>query len=91
MDKNIDENLEIKMYNYICNTLKDNNFIHYEISNFAKSKKESRHNLVYWNNEEYYGFGLSSASYIDNYRTTNTKSINNIFLILGFFIFIIFS
>lgn len=71
----IDEDTEYEMYKYIENTLEKNNYIHYEVSNYAKKGYESEHNLVYWNNEYYYGFGLSSVSFIDNYRITNTKNL----------------
>ena len=74
---NTEENIEIDMYKYICQTLKKNNYIHYEISNFAVKEKESNHNLTYWNNDEYYGFGLGAASYVKDVRLLNTKSINN--------------
>ena len=57
--------------------LEKSNYKHYEISNYAKAGYESRHNLVYWNNDEYYGFGLSASSYCNNIRKTNTRSINN--------------
>ncbi len=73
--KNIDEDLDYEMYKYIEDTLEDNRYIHYEISNYAKEGFEAKHNLVYWNNEKYYGFGLSSVSYIDNVRRTNTKNL----------------
>ena len=73
--KPIDEELDYEMYKLICNRLKDYN--HYEISNFAKEGYESNHNLTYWNNEEYYGFGLGASGYIGNIRYTNTKSINH--------------
>lgn len=71
----IDEDIEYEMYKYIEDTLEKNNYIHYEISNYAKKGYESKHNLVYWNNEYYYGFGLSSVSFIDNYRITNTRNL----------------
>jgi oxygen-independent coproporphyrinogen-3 oxidase len=70
---NISEELDYKMYETICDRLK--NFNHYEISNFGKIK--SRHNLTYWNNEEYYGFGLGASGYIDGVRYSNTKSFNS--------------
>ena len=73
--KSIDEDIDSDMYNYICKRLKDNNYNHYEISNFSKEGYESLHNLCYWNNDNYYGFGLGASSYIDNKRITNTKSI----------------
>ena len=73
--KNITKSLDRDMYNLISNTLSDNNYIHYEISNFAKEGYQSRHNLKYWNNKHYYGFGVGASSYIGNIRYTNTKSI----------------
>ncbi len=72
--KAIDEDLDFKMYQKICNKLKKK-YIHYEISNFAKEQYQSKHNLGYWKNEEYYGFGVSASSYRNNSRYTNTKSI----------------
>ena len=74
--KEIDEDLDYNMYKLICNKLKNNGYNHYEISNFSKKGYESKHNLVYWNNLEYYGFGLSSSGYINNVRYTNTKNLN---------------
>lgn len=74
--KNIDEDIDYEMYNYIENTLEDNGYIHYEISNYAKDGYESKHNLVYWNNEYYYGFGLSSTSYLYSKRRVNTKNLS---------------
>jgi len=73
--KNIDEDIDYEMYQLICNKLKD--YEHYEFSNFGK--KKSRHNLVYWNNEEYYGFGLGASGYEGNIRYTNTRNINKYF------------
>lgn len=70
----IDEDLDREMYDLICNRLKAK-YNHYEISNFSITGFESKHNLCYWNNKEYYGFGLGTAGYIDNIRYTNTKSI----------------
>ena len=71
----IDENLNREMYDYICKFLKDNGYNHYEISNFAKPGFESVHNLNYWNNGKYYGFGLGASGYVDSVRYTNTRSI----------------
>jgi len=44
---------------------------HYEISNFAKTRRESRHNLIYWHNAEYAGFGTGAYSYIGGLRGRN--------------------
>ncbi len=73
--KNIDEDLDSAMYETICHELRKNDYKHYEISNFAKTGYESKHNLCYWNNNEYYGFGLGASSYLNNQRITNTRSI----------------
>lgn len=77
INKYIEEEDDIiaSQYDFICKKLKEFNYIHYEISNFAKKDFYSIHNLTYWNNNEYYGFGLSSHGYINGYRYENTKSI----------------
>lgn len=75
--KNISEDLDCKMYDLICHKLKENGFEHYEISNFAKKGFTSKHNLTYWNNLNYYGFGLGATGYVNGIRYTNTKSINH--------------
>lgn len=72
----ISEDVDAEMYKYICKKLKAKNYNHYEVSNFAKENKESKHNLNYWNNEEYYGFGLSASGYIDGVRYTNTLNLS---------------
>lgn len=48
------------------------NFKHYEISNFGIP---SQHNLNYWNNENYYGFGIAAHGYINNVRYSNFETI----------------
>lgn len=75
--QDIDDELDYNMYKLICDKLKENGYHHYEISNFSKPGYESKHNLVYWNNNEYYGFGMGASGYIDKIRYTNTKSINH--------------
>lgn len=72
----IQEELDAQMYQYICKKLKSKQYIHYEVSNFSKEKNQSKHNLKYWNNEEYYGFGLSASGYIDGVRYTNTLNLS---------------
>ncbi len=65
------------MYDLICSTLKNNGYNHYEISSFSKEGYSSNHNLTYWNNNKYYGFGLGSSGFIRNIRYNNTRSITN--------------
>ena len=69
------EEEERSMYYYAKETLKKNGYHHYEISNFAREGKESKHNLVYWNQEEYIGFGAGASSYIDGKRFTNVPNL----------------
>ncbi len=73
--KPIEEERDFKLYNVICKKLKKKGYIHYEVSNFAKKGYESRHNLTYWNNLEYYGFGLGASGFIEAIRYENTKSL----------------
>lgn len=75
-EKNIDEDLDYEMYKLICEKLKNSGYKHYEISNFAKEGFESKHNLTYWNNLEYYGFGLGASGYENSVRYDNTKNLN---------------
>lgn len=74
---NIDEDLDYEMYEVICKRMKDKGFKHYEISNYAKGNFYSRHNLIYWENEEYFGFGLGTSGFIGNRRYNNTRSLDN--------------
>lgn len=71
----IDEELDYEMYQLILKKLKHYN--HYEVSNFSQPGYESKHNLVYWNNLNYYGFGCGASGYINNIRYDNTRSITN--------------
>jgi len=73
----IDEELDSEMYKLICKMLSKNKMIHYEVSNFAQEGFESIHNLTYWNNEEYYGFGVSASGYLDKVRYTNAKNLTS--------------
>lgn len=73
--REISDDKSRKMYDYICNVLTKNGYNHYEISNFEKNNTPSKHNMTYWNNEKYYGFGVGSSGYINNIRYTNTRSI----------------
>ena len=74
--KPIDEDIDYEMFKYIEKRLNNREYIHYEVSNYSKKGYESKHNLTYWNNDYYYGFGLSSSGYLDNYRYDNTRNLN---------------
>ena len=73
--KPITEDVDSDMYNTISTYLKKHGFDHYEVSNFCKNDTYSRHNMVYWHNDEYYGFGLGASGYIDSIRYDNTRSM----------------
>lgn len=74
--KPIDEELDLKMYKYLCKKFKKYGYNHYEVSNFSRNGKSSIHNLNYWDNEEYYGFGLGAHGYINDMRYENTRNFN---------------
>lgn len=57
------EDEQVAMFQLIQSSLEKNGFAQYEISNFAKPGFESKHNLLYWQDEEYWGIGLSAHSY----------------------------
>ena len=69
-----------EMYKLIIKFMKELGYHHYEISNFAKYGFESKHNIIYWNLDEYIGLGASSASYYKDYRTYNSKLLINYML-----------
>ena len=70
-----DDDMQADMYLNAVNLLQKSGFNHYEFSNFAVEGFESRHNLNYWNNEEYYGFGTAAHSYVKGIRHSNTVNL----------------
>ncbi len=71
-----DEDTERKMYWNVKHILEKNGYNHYEISNFAKQGKESKHNLNCWEQKEYIGFGLGAHSYENGVRFCNTHRLD---------------
>ena len=71
------EDLEAEMFEYIIAELEEAGFEHYEISNFSKPGFESRHNLMYWDNAEYYGVGAGASGYVDGVRYKNHGPIRH--------------
>lgn len=71
------DELERAMYWETKRKLEKAGYTHYEISNFAKSGFESKHNLSCWNQEEYIGIGASAHSYTNNVRYSNIDSIED--------------
>ena len=73
----IREELDFEMYETIHQKLTDAGYEHYEISNFSKSGFRSKHNMTYWKNKEYYGFGLGASGFIFGIRYSNTRSFQD--------------
>ena len=71
------QDLEAEMFGYIIADLQKAGFEHYEISNFSKPGFESRHNLMYWDNAEYYGIGAGASGYVDGVRYKNHGPIRH--------------
>ena len=72
MPKNIlDLDMQADMYLKAVELLKTEGFEHYEISNFSRPGYNSKHNLNYWNNNTYYGFGCSASGYIKSVGLAN--------------------
>lgn len=68
-----DEDTQADMYMLLCEMLRGHGFEHYEISNFAKSGRRSRHNSRYWVQSEYLGFGPGAHSDFGGERTENPR------------------
>ena len=71
----LDEETSREIYLWTGKFLKEAGYGQYEISNYAKPGKESRHNLKYWERGDYLGLGLGAASMVRNIRMSNTKDM----------------
>ncbi len=72
-----DEDAECDMYYLADRLLCENGYSHYEVSNYSKLGRESRHNLKYWRDMEYIGLGVSAYSYFKGVRYGNTRSLSD--------------
>jgi len=73
------EEEEYEMYSLAHKMLTERGYRHYEISNYAKCGFTSQHNLKYWRDEEYIGFGISAHSYFEGKRFYNTSNFSEYF------------
>ncbi len=71
-----DDDTFADMYDMICTELHEGGYVHYEISNFSRRGRESRHNLKYWNCEDYLGFGVSAASCVGRRRFAHSPLLD---------------
>jgi putative oxygen-independent coproporphyrinogen III oxidase len=69
------EEEEAEMYEEAMRQMELHGYQQYEISNYARPGFQSRHNLTYWNNEEYYGIGAGAHSYVNGVRRANIGPI----------------
>ena len=74
-----DEDTVCDLYEYTVQRLKKSGFAQYEISNFSKPGLESRHNLKYWNCEEYLGLGPGAHSFINKNRFYYERNFDSFF------------
>ena len=72
----LDSEIEADMYEYIENVLLRNCYVHYEIANFAKKGFESRHNIGYWDYDDYRGLGPGATGKYGHKRYVETKDID---------------
>lgn len=73
--KPVDEDIEADMYELICRTMEKAGYLHYEISSFCKPGYHSKHNLAYWQDEDFIGLGCGASGKENNVRYDNTRSL----------------
>ncbi|MDT3426601.1 oxygen-independent coproporphyrinogen-3 oxidase [Paenibacillus forsythiae] len=67
---------ELAMYLLLMSSMEEAGYGQYEISNFAKPGMESRHNITYWRNQDYYGLGAGAHGYVQRMRHMNIKGVS---------------
>lgn len=72
----VDEDTENQMFDYIVEQLTEAGYEHYEVSNFARPGRRSRHNSNYWNDTPYIGLGAGAHSYDGVHRYWNPSDID---------------
>lgn len=72
-----DEDTEREMYEMTERKLLEHGYYRYEISNYAHKGKECKHNLIYWDRNDYIGFGLGASSCLNDVRFSNTEDFSS--------------
>ncbi len=75
--KEAEQDIQANQYEIVLKTLREHGYRRYEVSNYTRKNKRSKHNLAYWNDDEYVGIGLGASGYLDGKRYTNTKSLRS--------------
>ena len=70
------DDTECDMYDLACKRLREAGYDHYEISNYARDGRYCRHNMKYWQEEEYIGIGVAAYSYYCGRRFGNTNDVS---------------
>ena len=73
----VDEEIELQMYDYLVEQLTTHGYEHYEVSNFALPRRQSRHNSNYWNDTQYIGIGAGAHSYNQTQRQWNISELDD--------------
>ena len=73
----VDEEIELQMYDYLVEQLTTHGYEHYEVSNFALPRRQSRHNSNYWNDTPYIGIGAGAHSYNQTQRQWNISELDD--------------
>ncbi|EMF0394424.1 oxygen-independent coproporphyrinogen III oxidase [Enterococcus hirae] len=72
-----DQETETRMFEETIQAMEKKGRHQYEISNFGLEGHESKHNLMYWNNDHYFGFGAGASGYLGNKRYRNKGPIQH--------------
>lgn len=75
----LDDDLQVTDYEMFIEFARENGYIHYEISNFAKKSFECKHNRIYWERGDYIGLGPSACSFLKGEREVRIKNSSNLF------------
>ncbi len=76
----VDHDLEADMFDIVTEELESNGYAQYEISNYAKEGFTCKHNLMYWNNNNWWPFGPAAAGHIDGRRWRNAPRLRDYFV-----------
>lgn len=79
----VDEDSSLEMFRMLIETLAEGGFEHYEISNFARDQRYSKHNTSYWQNTPYLGLGPGAHSYDGNNRHFNPGDFEQYMTLVG--------
>ncbi len=73
----VEDELDRNMYHYAIDFLKENGFMQYELSNFAKKGYQCKHNLTYWKCVDYLGLGAGAHSLLEGERFSNKYTMES--------------